>query len=123
MEKIQILSIGRDPVLLQKLSRFINENAGWESTATVDDETAIKLYQQRHYDIVLIMNNLVGESVNKLSSVFSFQNKDILIIKDVGDSTQILEDKINKALETRKQPVNIIDDAFKETKKDDTVKQ
>ena len=118
MEKIQILSIGRDPVLLQKLSRFINENAGWESTATIDDETAIKLFHQRHYDIVLLLNSLMNESVNKLNSVFSFQNPDLLIIKDIGDSTQILEDKINKALQTRKQPVNIIDDVFKDTKKD-----
>ena len=124
MEKIQILAIGRDPVLLQKLSRFINENPEWESSATVDDETAIKLFQQRHYDIVLLLNSLMGESVNKLTSVFSFQNPDLLIIKDIGDSTQILEDKINKALEMKKKTVNIVDDVFKETKKDDdTVKQ
>jgi len=124
MEKIQILAIGRGPVLLQKLSRFINENPEWESSATVDDETAIKLFQQRHYDIVLLLNSLMDESVNKLTSVFSFQNPDLLIIKDIGDSTQILEDKINKALEMKKKTVNIVDDVFKETKKDDdTVKQ
>ncbi|MEO8820742.1 MAG: hypothetical protein ABI267_01805 [Ginsengibacter sp.] len=118
MEKIQILSIGCDPVLLQKLSRFINENPGWESSATVDDETAIKLFHQRQYDIVLLFNDLTNESVNKLNSVFSFQNPDLLIIKDIGDSTQILEDRINKALQTRKKPVNIVDDVFKDTKKD-----
>jgi|SRR6185437_6634413 len=124
MEKIQILTIGRSPVLIQKLSRFINENPEWESSATVDDETAIKLFQQRHYDIVVLLNNLTNESVNKLSSVFSFQNPDLLIIKDIGDSTQILEDKIRKALEVKKRMVNIVDDVFKETQKeDDTVKQ
>ena len=118
MEKTQILSIGRDPVLIQKLSRFMNENAGWESTATIDDETAIQLFHLRSFDIVLLFKDLETESVNKLSSVFSFQNPDLLIIKDIGDSTQILEDKINKALQTKKKPLNIVDDVFKDTKKD-----
>lgn len=118
MDKIQILSIGRDPVLLQKLSRFINDNPKWESTATVDDETAIKLFHQRQYDIVLLLNDLVNESVNKLNSVFSFQNPDLLIMKDIGDSTQILEEEINKAIAKRKKTVKITDDVFKDTKKD-----
>lgn len=118
MEKIQILSIGRDPVLLQKLSGFINENPAWESSATVDDESAIKLFHQRQYDIVLLLNDVMNESVNKFNSVFSFQNPDLLIIKNIGDSTQILEDRITKALQTRKKPVNIVDDVFKDTKKD-----
>lgn len=118
MEKIQILSIGRDPVLIQKLSRFMNENAGWESTATIDDETAIQLFHLRSFDIVLLFKDLENESISKLSSLFSFQNPDLLIIKDIGDSTQILEDKINKALQTKKKPVNIVDDVFKDTKKD-----
>ncbi len=117
MEKIQILSIGRNPVLIQKLSRFINENAGWESTATIDDETAIQLFHLRNFEIVLLYKDLEIESVNKLSSLFSFQNPELLIIKDIGDSTQILEDKINKALQTRKKPLNIVDDVFKDTKK------
>ncbi|MEO8822974.1 MAG: hypothetical protein ABI366_05305 [Ginsengibacter sp.] len=118
MEKTQILSIGRDPVLIQKLSRFINVNAQWESTATIDDETAIQHFHLRNFDIVLLYKDLENESINKLSSVFSFQNPDILIIKDIGDSTQILEDKIKKALQTKKKPVNIVDDAFKDSKKD-----
>ena len=113
MEKIQILSVGRDPVLLQKLSRFINENLQWESTATVDDETAITLFHQVNFDMVLLLSDLNNESINKLTSVFSFKNPDLIILKDIGDSTQILEDKINGALQMKKSPVNIIDDAFK----------
>lgn len=114
MEKLQILSIGRNPVLLQKLSRFINENAGWESTATIDDESAIQLFHLRKFDMVLFLNDLANESVNKLNSVFSFQNPDVIIIKDIGDSTQILEDRINKAFQMERKPVNIVDDVFKD---------
>jgi hypothetical protein len=120
MEKIQILSVGRDPVLLQKLSRFINENPQWESTATVDDETAITLFHQVNFDMVLLLSDINTESINKLTSVFSFKNPDLIILKEIGDSTQILEDKINKALQMKKKSVNIIDDAFKNSQGETT---
>jgi S-adenosylhomocysteine hydrolase len=91
----------------------MNENAGWQSTATIDDETAITLFHQINYDVVVLLNDLGSESVNKLTSVFSFKNPDLIILKDIGDSTKILEDKINRGLKMKKKPVNIIDDAFK----------
>jgi hypothetical protein len=122
MEKIQILSIGRDPVLLQKLSRFINENAEWQSTATIDDETAIMLFHQINFDVVVLLNDINNESVNKLISVFSFKNPDLIILKDIGDSTKILEDKINRGLQMKKKPVNIIDDVFKEQQHETTTR-
>jgi hypothetical protein len=101
MEKLQILSIARDPVLLQKLSRFINENAGWESTATIDDRAAVTLFNLRNFDMVLFFNNVEEESIKELSSVFLSKNPGLIIIQDVGDSAQILEDRINKAVQTK----------------------
>ena len=117
MEKIQIMTVGRDPVLLQKLSRFINENAGWESTATIDDETAIELFHLRSFDMVLLLKDVQAESVKKLTSVFLHQKPELIVLDDIGDSTQILEDAINKAVQNSKPAVNIVDDAFKDSNK------
>ncbi|HSV11153.1 MAG TPA: hypothetical protein VLI68_10310 [Hanamia sp.] len=116
MEKIQILSIGRDPLLLQKLSTFINENPQWQSTATVDDETAIELFHQQKFDIILLINEIEGESEKKFNSLFSFNNPDLIFITHVGDSTEILANEIQEALDKRKKPVNIVDDIFKNKK-------
>jgi hypothetical protein len=113
MEKIQILSIGRDPLLLKKLSTFINENPQWQSTATVDDETAIELFHQQKFDMILLIDQIEGESEKKLNSLFSFNNPDLMFVKHVGDSTQILAEEIQEALDKRKKPVNIVDDVFK----------
>jgi hypothetical protein len=113
MEKIQILSICRDPLLLKKLSTFINENPQWQSTATVDDETAIELFHQQKFDMILLIDQIEGESEKKLNSVFSFNNPDLMFVKHVGDSTQILAEEIQEALDKRKTPVNIVDDVFK----------
>lgn len=109
MEKIQILSIGRDPVLLQKLSRFINENPKWESTATVDDEVAIEIFHQRKFDITLFIDNIEEASQKKLVSVFTFNDPEIIFIRHAGDSTGLLAGEIQEALEKRRKPVNIMD--------------
>lgn len=113
MEKVQILAFGRDPVLLQKLSSFMNENPKWESTATVDDETAIEIFHQRKFDVILLIDEVERESDQKFRSLFSFNNPDLIFINHVGDSTGFLANEIQEALDKRKQPVNIVDDVFK----------
>lgn len=114
MEKIQILSIGRDPVLLQKLSRFINENPKWESTGTVDDETAIEIFHQRKFEIVLLIDEIEEESEKKFRSLFTFSDSEIIFIKHNGDSTGLLAGEIQEALDKRRNPMNIMDDVFKD---------
>ena len=109
MEKIQILSIGRDPVLLQKLSGFINENPKWESTATVDDEVAIEIFHQRKFDIIMFIDNIEEASQKKLTSIFTFNDPEIIFIRHQGDSTGLLVGEIQEALEKRRKPVNIMD--------------
>lgn len=116
MEKIQILAIGRDSLKLLKLSSFINENKERECTATTDDESAVELFHQRKYDIILLIDDIDSVSEKKFNSVFSFNNPDLIVIHHVGDSTQILEDEIQEALQKRKKPLKIVDDVFKEIK-------
>jgi len=109
MEKVQILSIGRDPVLLQKLSGFINENPKWESTATVDDEVAIEIFHQRKFEIILFIDNIEEASQKKLVSLFTFNDPEIIFIRHAGDSTGLLAGEIQEALEKRRKLVNIMD--------------
>jgi chemotaxis response regulator CheB len=118
MEKIQILSIGRDPLLLQKISAFINENPQWQSTATVDDETAIELFHQQKFDMILLIDQIEAKSEQKLNSLFSFNNPDLIFIKHFGDSTGLLASEIQRALDKIKKPVNIMDDIFKNKKEE-----
>jgi hypothetical protein len=113
MEKIQILAIGRDPVILQKLLRLINENPKWEGSGTVSDETAIEVFHQRKYDIILLIDSLGEESEKKFKSLFTFNNPELIFIKHTGDSTGLLASEIQEALEAKKAKVNIMDDVFK----------
>lgn len=112
MEKIQILSIGRNSVLLQKLSGFINENPKWESTGTVDDETAIEIFHQRRYDIILLIDEIEEASEKKLLSLFTFNDPEVIFLKHEGDSTGLLAGEIEEALDKKKNSLNIVDDVF-----------
>ncbi|HEY5465066.1 MAG TPA: hypothetical protein VIJ95_17520 [Hanamia sp.] len=112
MEKIQILSIGRDPGLLQKLSGFINENPRWESTATVDDETAIEIFHQRKFNLILLIGNIEEASEMKFRSVFTFNDPDIIFLKHYGDSTGLLAGEIQEALSSKRKTLNMMDDVF-----------
>jgi len=91
----------------------MNENPNWESTATVDDESAIEIFHQRKFDIILLIDQIEAESDQKFHSVFSFNNPDLIFIKHVGASTGLLSSEIQEALDKRKQPMNIMDDVFK----------
>jgi hypothetical protein len=113
MEKLQVLSIGRDPVHLQKLSRFINENPQWESTATIDDETAVEIFHQRKFDIILLVDDIGEDSEKKLRSIFSFHDPEIIYIHHTGDSTGLLAAEIQETVNKRNYSRNnIIDDMF-----------
>lgn len=101
MDKIQILGIGRDPVVLQILLRFINENPDWEGTGTVDDRSAKEIFGQKKYDIILFVDNLNNESENLLRSVFTKTHPDIIFIKHYGDSTGLLVHEIQEALQNQ----------------------
>lgn len=120
MEKLQILLIGRDSLILQKLSTFINATEEWECTATTDDESAVELFHQRKYNIVVLVDDMEGVSVKKFKSVFGFNDPDLIFIHHVGDSTTILQDEIKEALQNRKKPVNVMDDVFKNKKDEAT---
>ncbi|HEV2832371.1 MAG TPA: hypothetical protein VGW31_10370 [Hanamia sp.] len=116
MEKVQILAVGRDPVVLQKLLRFINENPKWEGTGTVDDESAIIIFNQRKFEVILFIDHLSEESEKKLRSVFTFHDPSIIFMQHSGDSTALLASEIQEALDDRKAKLNIMDDVFKEKK-------
>ena len=102
MEKVQILCIGRDPVVLQKLSRFILENPKWESTATVDDITATAIFDQRKFDIVLLLDDIEEASEKSFHSLFELNNPDVVFLKHKGSSTGLLAAEINEALEKKR---------------------
>lgn len=116
MDKFQILAIGRDPVILQSLLRFINENPKWEGTGTVNDESAVEIFHQKKYDIILLIDAIEEASEKKFRSLFTFNDPEIIFIKHNGSSTGLLVSEIQEALDNKRKALNVQDDIFKNKK-------
>lgn len=99
MDKIQILGIGRDPVVLQTLLRFINESSEWEGTGTVDDESALTLFAQKKYDLVLLIDYLPEASEEKFRNNFTESNPQVVFLKHYSDSTALLASELYETLQ------------------------
>lgn len=105
MEKIQILLIGRDPVVVQKLLRFINENPEWEGTGTIDDKSAHTLFNQSKYSYVVLVDHFSEISLESFYRDFKILNPDVNFLRHYGDSTGLLASELDTLME--KHPVNI----------------
>lgn len=114
MNKIQILVIGREPDILQTVLRLINKNDKWNATGTSEDETAIELFHQHPYDLVLLGGGIEAASEIKLRKIFTLQDPDIKIIQHWGGGSGLLENEINAALDNNEEGnFNIVDNPFK----------
>ncbi|MEO6948370.1 MAG: hypothetical protein ABI123_01975 [Ginsengibacter sp.] len=115
MGKIQILGIGRDPVVLQKLLRFINENPGWEGTGTIDDKSAVAIFNQRKYSIVLLIDDLSNASEVSIRAEFLAKEPSVVFLKHYGDSTGLLAAELQETIQ--KNNIQAIEIPVEETAK------
>ena len=94
MAKIQILVIGRDPVVIQKLLRFVNENPEWEGTGTVDDRTAVTLFKQTSFHYVVLVDSFTEASLEMFHQEFKTLNPEVVFLRHYGDSTGLLSSEL-----------------------------
>ena len=102
---IQILLIGRDPLVLQKLLRFINKHPDWEGTGTVDDNSAHILFGQTNYHYVVLVDKLSENSLERIHNDFKNQNPQVIFLHHFGDSTDLLASELNDLME--KHPITL----------------
>ena len=105
MGKIQILVIGKDPVVIQKLLRFINENPEWEGTGTVDDKSAVTLFKQTPFHYVVIVDSFTEESLEMFQQEFKTLNPEVVFLRHYGDSTGLLASELYDLMD--KNPVKM----------------
>jgi hypothetical protein len=111
MAKVQFLMIGRDPVVLQKLLRFVNENPGWEADGTIDDRTANIIFNEKKINVVVIIDDISASSEDKLSSDFKDRKPGTIFINHYGDSRGLLASEIQEAFkENNFDPASLVDE-------------
>lgn len=105
MKKTQLLVIGRHEEILNTLVRLINSNENWEASGTMEDAAAIELFDQFHFDIVLLSSGISQTGEASLCNYFRAQKPAILIIQHYGGGSGLLSNEILQALQEQKNTV------------------
>jgi DNA-binding NtrC family response regulator len=114
MQKIQILIICSHEEILQTIIRLINKNEKWNAIGAINSETAIKVFNQQTFDLVLLGSGIDNEDENKLQQIFLQKNPQIKIVQHFGGGSGLLFNEIEAALsDNANGNFNVIDNQFK----------
>lgn len=98
MDKIQILVIGRNELIVQTLERLINNNPAWNATSALTDDAAIRHFENQSFHLVLFGGGIEPVSDTYLRQAFTALNPQITIIQHYGGGSGLLATEINMAL-------------------------
>jgi hypothetical protein len=101
MNKIQILTIGRHPEILQTVVRLVNTNPAWECTGALTDEEALAIFTAKSFKLVLLGGGIGPESEKQLCAAFKARNPQIIIAQHYGGGSGLLSAEIYEALAGR----------------------
>lgn len=120
MAKVQFLMMGRDPVVLQQLLRFVNENPAWEADGTIDDRSANIIFNDKKINVVVWVDDISTASKDKLSNDFRIKNPDTIFIEHYGNSKGLLASEIQEAFKSNNFDPATLEDEVAPTENKDT---
>jgi hypothetical protein len=113
MNKTQILVVGYNEAILQKILEEINNNSNLEAIGTTDDEKSIELFHHRSFDLVILGDGLTEVIVNRLKKLFTLQNPHVSIIIHIGTDSGSLMEEVSAILQkVRENDLHVIDNPF-----------
>ena len=98
MSKIEILTIGRHPEILQTVVRLINNNPDWNATGALTDAEAIAAFAIQPFKLVLLGGGIEPESEDRLCAHFKAHNPEIGIVQHYGGGSGLLFAEIFQGL-------------------------
>ena len=99
--KTQILVIGRHEEIMETLLRIINRNEAWEGMGALSDTEAMQVFDEFHFELVLLSSGIPEDSEKKLCTYFRQQQPSIIIIQHYGGGSGLLSNELLEALEKR----------------------
>jgi len=98
MNKINILTIGRHPEILQTVVRLVNNNPDWQCTGALTDEEALAAFTSTPFKLVLLGGGIEPESELTLCAAFKAHDPEIKIVQHYGGGSGLLFAEIYQAL-------------------------
>jgi len=117
MYKTELLVVGNNQLILEKVLNEINSQPEWNGVAATAGEDAIEKFHQRNVDLVIWLYDIAETESRKMSIIFHHQNPDLVMIKHYAVDSGLLQNDIQTALDKReienKPAISIVDDALK----------
>jgi DNA-binding NtrC family response regulator len=104
--KTHILVVGRHEEILNTLLRLINKNSDWSAKGALQDDEAIRLFNEQKIEIVLLSSGIKEECETKLCNHFMNKNPLVKIIQHYGGGSGLLSNEIYEALAETNRATN-----------------
>ena len=105
--KTHILVIGRHEEILNTLLRLINKNSDWNAKGALQDDEAIRLFNEHRIEIVLLSSGIKEECEIKLCNYFMNKDPSVKIIQHYGGGSGLLSNEIYQALAETNRAANL----------------
>jgi DNA-binding response OmpR family regulator len=115
MNKVHVMIVGEQTENITRIMEFKNDHENLDVSIAHNAETAISLFQQQDYDIVLFGALLPEADAKKLKRLFRFQDEEVMLVEIAGaDALEVLEDTLHKRKRHHKPVYDFTDDALKD---------
>jgi DNA-binding response OmpR family regulator len=115
MNKVQIMIVGETEQNISRIMEMAAQQDNLDVSIAHDAETAINLFQQSDFDIILFSNTMDEVQKRKLSRLFRFQDEHVMLVElDHNAPEALLMDALRKRRRMHKPVYAFTDDALKE---------
>jgi hypothetical protein len=98
IKPVNILAIGRNKEILDKVVELITKNTTYKALGALTDDEAIIQFRAGQFDIILLCGGIEPESDKKLRTHFLKSNPKIKIIQHFGGGSGLFYNEIQSAL-------------------------
>jgi hypothetical protein len=98
MEKILILVVCAHEEILQTIIRLINVSDQWTALGAATQKTALVLFEEHRFTLVLLGSGMDDATEKMLSSFFLEKNPGVKIVQHYGGGSGLLFNEIHSAL-------------------------
>jgi hypothetical protein len=96
---VNILVVGRNPEILNKVLELIDKNTPYTAAGALTDDEAINLFSTEIFNIILLCQGIEPSADKKLRHIFNSGNPGIKIIQHFGGGSGLLYNELRAAIE------------------------
>lgn len=96
---VRILVFGKNADILATVLRLLNATPGWSACGATEAADAEALFQQEHFDLVMLGGGVEDVTAHALEKSFKKINPRVKIVQHYGGGSGLLFNEVRQALD------------------------